>query len=318
MTQQVPIGDGAEIGGIVAHDLRRTFDGVVAVDGMSLRVAPGRVTALIGPNGAGKTTFLLMAAGLLAPESGALFVAGADPRAMPHHVHASIGWMPDGLGTWDTLTCAEVLSTFAEAYRVASNEIPGRVQALLAQVHLSEFAAAPARVLSRGQKQRLSLARTLVHDPQVLLLDEPASGLDPRSRVDLRNLLRELAAGGKAVLVSSHVLAELDDLVDEAIFVSRGRTVAAESVAAAAGRTRQWVLSSLDTSRLQQWLIDHGVQILAGEAHRPDDVHVAVGSREQAAQLLHDLVSDGVPVVSSAAASGALEEVYLGLEHDRR
>ena len=118
------------------------------------------------------------------------------------------------------LTCREVLTTFADAYRIPVEVGRARAAELLREVHLSELADAPARVLSRGQKQRLGLARALVHDPQVLLLDEPASGLDPRSRVDLRVLLRRLAGQGKAVLVSSHVLSELDDLADGAVFVS--------------------------------------------------------------------------------------------------
>ncbi len=313
-----PDTDGAAAHGIVGAGLRRTFDSVVAVDRMDLRVPPGQVTALVGPNGAGKTTLMLMMAGLLATEQGFLRVCGADPLTQSSLVRARVGWMPDVLGTWDTLTCAEVLTTFANAYRLPPPTIAGRVLQLLDDVHLAEFAGAPAKVLSRGQKQRLGLARALVHDPQVLLLDEPASGLDPRSRVELRILLRNLAAQGKAVLVSSHVLAELDDLADRAVFVARGRTVQAETIDEMTRGTRRWVLKALDHEHLRAWLHDHGVVPIHDAGARHDEVHIELRSEESAAELLRDLIRDGVPMVSQAPATGALEHVYLGLDHDRK
>lgn len=314
-----PDDDGAARFGVVAREVRRTFDLVVAVDRIDLRVPPGRVTALVGPNGSGKTTLMLMMAGLLAPDSGHLTVAGASPVTRPSVVHAAVGWMPDVLGQWETLTCREVLTTFSDAYGAPAEQGRARAAELLRDVHLSELADAPARVLSRGQKQRLGLARALVHDPQVLLLDEPASGLDPRSRVDLRVLLRALAAQGKAVLVSSHVLSELDDLADAAVFVSRGRTVDTRTLEAMSRATRRWQLTALDTGRLRAWLRDHGVlEVVDPAAVRPDHVLVELSGPEAAAELLRDLVADGVEVVSQAPASGALEQVYLGLESERR
>lgn len=313
-----PDVDGAGALGIVGMALRRTFEQVVAVDLMDVRVPPGQVTALVGPNGSGKTTLMLMMAGLLAADSGRLTVCGADPVLDSSAVRRRIGWMPDALGTWDTLTCREVLTTFAEAYRLPKEKGRERAAALLAQVHLDELADAPARVLSRGQKQRLGVARALVHDPQVLLLDEPASGLDPRSRIELRVLLRDLATQGRAVLVSSHVLAELDDLADRAIFVSRGRTVQEATLAAMGLRTRRWQLRALDADLLRRWLRDHGVvEMIDPTTARTDEVQIELPSQEAAAELLRDLVRDGVPMVSQAPAAGALEQVYLGLESDR-
>src|SRR4051812_39840107 len=218
--------------GIVAQGVGRAFGDVVAVDGIDLEAPPGRVTALIGPNGAGKTTLLLVLATLLVPDAGTVRVAGHDPVTEPRAVRARVGWMPDVFGTWETLTCREVLSTVADAFRLPRATAAGRIDELLGLVHLEEFADRPTQVLSRGQKQRLGLARALVHDPDVLLLDEPASGLDPRSRIELRGIVRDLAAQGKAVLVSSHVLAELDEMADRAVIVARGRTVAVEMLSA--------------------------------------------------------------------------------------
>lgn len=304
--------------GIEVRDLRRAFGAVRALDGVDLVARAGAVTALVGPNGSGKTTLLLVLAGLLVPDTGEVRVAGADPVTESATARARTGWMPDAFGTWDSLTAREVLTTFAHAYRVAPAVVPGRVDELLATVHLSEYADRPAAVLSRGQKQRLGLARALVHDPQVLLLDEPASGLDPRSRVDLRVLLRRLADEGRTVLVSSHVLSELEEMADDAVFLSRGRTVADHVGQGAATARRTWRLRALDRAALVAWLDGAAV------AWRPDDdaadgaVLLDVEGDAGAAALVRDAVTAGVPVVSLAPAGGALEQAYLALDEERR
>ena len=312
---------------ISVQGVRRHFGAVRAVDGVDLEARAGRVTALIGPNGAGKTTLLLMLAGLLVPDSGQVRVAGFDPVTQSRHARAQTGWMPDAFGTWDSLTSREVLETFGAAYGMPLAMARARADELLATVHLTEFAKQPAAVLSRGQKQRLGLARALVHDPQVLLLDEPAAGLDPRSRVDLRILLRALAAEGKTVLVSSHVLTELDELADDAVFISGGRSVSAEQLGALDAVGRQWRVTALDAGALTRWLSSTGAQFeLEGAAddgspvegtprgsvliHIPDDT--------AAAALVRDAVSAGVPLVSIAPAGGVLEQTYLSLEEERR
>ena len=184
----------------------RFFGSTRAVWQMDMSVPAGTVTGLVGPNGAGKTTLLLMLAALLAPDAGSIRVEGLDPVTRPREVHRAVGWMPDSFGTWDSLTCTEILLTFAAAQGLDRTTSAQQADEMLSAVHLDELARTPARVLSRGQKQRLGLARALVHHPQVLLLDEPAAGMDPRSRADLRVLLRDLAASGVTVLVSSHIL----------------------------------------------------------------------------------------------------------------
>jgi ABC-type multidrug transport system ATPase subunit len=224
--------------------------------------------------------------------------------------------MPDVFGTWETLTCREVLTTVADAFRLPRAVSRPRIEELLALVHLSELADRPTQVLSRGQKQRLGLARALVHDPDVLLLDEPASGLDPRSRIELRGIVRSLAAQGKAVLVSSHVLAELDEMVDRAVVVARGRTVAVETLTGAGSSPRRtWRIQALDAAPLVAAL-DHLGREHGGPG--PDGVEVSVGPDAEAAELLAALVRAGVAVVSFQPAGGVLEQAYLALTEDRR
>jgi ABC-2 type transport system ATP-binding protein len=301
--------------GIEVRGVRRTFGDVVAVDHIDLDAPGGQVTALVGPNGAGKTTLLLVLATLLVPDAGTARVAGFDPVTEPRAVRARSGWMPDTFGTWESLTCVEVLQTVADAYRIPRAAQSARIDELLTLVHLTEYAGRPTQVLSRGQKQRLGLARALVHDPDVLLLDEPASGLDPRSRIELRGIVRDLAAAGKAILVSSHVLAELDEMADAVVVVARGRTVKAESLAEAAAARRNWRIRALDAAPLLAALDARGTPAAPVP---PDGAEVELASDAEAAELLAALVRDGVPVVAIHPAAGVLEQTYLTLTEDRR
>ncbi|WP_445262907.1 ATP-binding cassette domain-containing protein [Pseudokineococcus sp. 1T1Z-3] len=188
-------------------------------------------------------------------------------------------------------------------------------------VHLDDLADARAHVLSRGQKQRLGLARALVHSPAVLLLDEPASGLDPRSRVELRDTLRGLAREGVAVLVSSHVLSELDELADRAVLVTGGRTVevledvgGTSATSGPARASRPWRVRALDPEQLLRALADRGLAARTG----PGGVDVVLDGEDTAARLLAGLVADGVPVVAFAPATGLLEQAYLDLDERSR
>ncbi len=312
-----------ETGGIQVSGVRRAFGSVQAVDNIDLQARPGEVTALVGPNGAGKTTLLLMLATLLAPDSGSISIAGIDPVTAPREVRATIGWMPDGFGTWDALTVREVLETVGAAYRLTPAAARVRTAELLSLVHLGDLADRPARVLSRGQKQRLGLARALVHQPSVLLLDEPASGLDPRSRIELRDILRQLAASGATLLVSSHILTELQEIADRAVIVARGRSVAVQDLTSDAGsgsgsdsvqRISQWRITSLDPPRLMAALAHHGVPAQP----LTDAVDVEVAGDVAASELLAVLVGDGIPITAFAPSYGALETAYLAATEDRQ
>ena len=307
---------------IEVSQLTRFFGRAPAVRQLDMSVPSGAVTGLVGPNGAGKTTLLLMLAALLAPDSGTIRVAGLDPVTQSREVHRAVGWMPDAFGTWDSLTCTEILLTFAAAQGM--DAATARPRAL---VHLDEMARTPARVLSRGQKQRLGLARALIHTPKVLLLDEPAAGMDPRSRADLRVLLRDLASGGTTILLSSHILSEMEEMVDGVVFMSHGTAVASppgwgptpgqagSGAPAPLPMQRTWRMRALDAGRLGEWT--HSAQ-LSATAEEDGAVRLPVADDAAAARLLREAVEAGVEVVSFAPLSGTLEETYLALEGERR
>ncbi len=291
--------------GVVAQGVTRQFGDVWAVRGMDLVVPYGQVTALVGLNGAGKTTLMLMLATLLKPSAGQLRVAGFDPGADPQAVRAATGWMPDTLGMYDQLKVHEYLDFFAGAHRLPKDTAAQAVPALLATVRLSEFAGSPVHVLSRGQKQRLALARALIHKPRVLLLDEPASGLDPRSRIELRDLLR--------------LLAELSEMADRAVFVSGGQVVASHEMSELAtlgsASLVAWRIRARDPQALGMALTELGIQTV------PDHgagVELPPMSEDQAADLLADLVGRGVRVVGFGPVGTPLESAYLALTEEQR
>ncbi len=301
--------------GIVVDAVSRSFGSVHAVRGATLRAEEGRVTGLVGPNGAGKTTLLLMLASLLAPDSGSIRIGGVDPAADPLAARRLLGWMPDALGAWPSLTARETIVTTARLYGISRSDAAPRAEQLLDLVGLGELADSPAKVLSRGQKQKLGLARALVHDPQVLLLDEPASGLDPEARVQLRVLLRRFAAEGRTVLISSHVLSELEEVVDDAVFLVAGAVVDA-APAQASARAWRIRLSGASAERLKadSWQVASTLGV-APESLGADRGAVLLGlpSEEAAADALRRLVEAGLPVSEFAPAQSALEHTFLAL-----
>ena len=311
---------------IEVSQLTRFFGRAPAVRRLDMSVPSGAITGLVGPNGAGKTTLLLMLAALLAPDSGTIRVAGLDPITQSREVHRAVGWMPDAFGTWDSLTCTEILLTFAAAQEMDADAARTRAVDMLALVHLDELARTPARVLSRGQKQRLGLARALIHDPKVLLLDEPAAGMDPRSRADLRVLLRDLASDGTTILLSSHILSEMEEMVDGVVFMSHGTTVPSTLDPVPVGAQaddathpvpvrRTWRMRALDSGRLNDWA---GSEQLPVTPEEDGSMRLPVADDAAAARLLRGAVEAGVEVVSFAPLSGTLEETYLALEGERR
>lgn len=312
MTTEENSATDAGGGGISVNGVGRSFGSVHAVRSATLEVRPGSVTGLIGPNGAGKTTLMLMLATLLQPDAGTMRIAGFDPLSDAAAVRARMGWMPDVLGAWPTLSVRQAIETTGRLYRMPREQAAQRTDELLTITGLTPLASQATRVLSRGQKQKLSLARALVHDPEVLLLDEPASGLDPAARADLRALVRRLAGEGKAVLVSSHVLSELDEMADSAVYLAAGVTASAEQIAQAQSSLRQWRVRALNPATLAE-----AVSVLGLPSDRVtvDNIGtlLAFSDEAEAAATLSSLVSAGVAISDFGPAVGAMEHTFLDL-----
>ena len=205
------------------RNITKRYDKLTAVDNLSLALGPGEIFGFIGPNGAGKTTTIKILATLLEPTTGTAFVDGINVVENPDAVRARIGYMPDTFGVYDEFKVWEYLDFFAAAYKVPKGDRPGLIDLVLDLTNLSNKKDAYVEGLSRGMKQRLCLARTMVHNPKVLLLDEPASGLDPRARIEIRDLLKELRNLGKTIIVSSHILPELADFCTSVGIIEKGK-----------------------------------------------------------------------------------------------
>jgi ABC-2 type transport system ATP-binding protein len=302
---------------VETRDLSRYFGSVVAVDGINLRVPEGAIYGLIGPNGAGKTTTIRMLAGLLEPSNGDILLHGEPQNGNWRELHHKIGYMPDFFGVYEDMLVWEYLDFFARCYNLPPTNRRQVVDELLELVDLAHKRDAYVQTLSRGMRQRLCLAHALVQDPQVLLLDEPASGLDPRARVEMRALLRELGAMGKTIVLSSHILSELADLCTEIAIIEQGRIVAngsLDEISQQAGRARLVqirVLSDVDSAGVLLRNLSGVGQVFAVDQNNLE-VEFS-GDEQEAAELLHQLVLAGVRVVSFNETARDLEEIFLRL-----
>jgi ABC-2 type transport system ATP-binding protein len=210
---------------IETKKLTKTFGDLVAVDNLDLRIEAGEIFGFIGPNGAGKTTTMRILVTLLAPTSGAAFIDGLDVTKQGKQVRRRVGYMPDFMGVYDDLKVFEYLEFFAAAFGIEYRKREAIVDGVLELTDLVSKRDTAVDSLSRGMQQRLGLARVLIHDPKVLILDEPASGLDPRARIEIRELLRELKRMGKTIMISSHILSELEEICDRIGIIERGQLV---------------------------------------------------------------------------------------------
>jgi ABC-2 type transport system ATP-binding protein len=215
---------------VTIEDLWVRYGGFVAVRGISFSIPKGELFGFIGPNGAGKSTTIKVLATLVKPWKGKASIGGIDVAADPQKIRRSIGYVPDFFGVYEDLSVREYLHFFAAAYRIPNDKRAGLVKDVLALTDLSDKHDAPVEGLSRGMKQRLSISRVLLHDPELLLLDEPASGLDPRARIEMRELLKELQRLGKTIIISSHILHELAQLCTRIGIIEQGKMMAEGSL----------------------------------------------------------------------------------------
>ncbi len=304
---------------IEVEGLHKRFGTQVALQGVDFVVPSGEIFGFIGPNGAGKTTTIRILATLELPDSGNATIGGIPVDEDPHGVRELIGYMPDFFGVYDRLTSVEYLEFYAACHGVPHSRRRVVARELLELVDLTDRAGDQVDTLSRGMKQRLCLGRALVHDPRVLLLDEPASGLDPRARIEMRELIRELRRMGKTILVSSHILPELEELCTWVGFIDGGRMVASGPVA----DVRNQVLTG---RRLRIEVVNPDeVKLLAARDHIDsrqgvisvelveDGLEVAVEEAFRDEDLLTELVRAGVAVRSFAPVTGDLSEAFMRL-----
>jgi ABC-2 type transport system ATP-binding protein len=298
--------------------LVKRYDGTLAVAGIDLSVEQGEIFGLVGPNGAGKTTTLRILATLLLPSAGTAEIAGMSVTRNPDQVRRVLGFMPDSFGVYDDMKVWEYLDFFARCYGIGPADRRRMINDLLELVDLGRKRDDYVQTLSRGMQQRLCLAHALVHDPLVLLLDEPASGLDPRARVELRELLRELRSLGKTILISSHILPELEELCTSVAIVDRGQVLAQGRVADIERRLRFGAVL-----RVRLLLDGDALETARDQFARDPDVASAVlladgtieigfrGDDAASARLLSQSVAAGMPIVSFARAASDLEELFL-------
>ena len=298
--------------------LVKRYDGKVAVAGVDLAVERGEIFGLVGPNGAGKTTTLRMLATLLRPSAGDAEIDGWSVTRNPDEVRRVLGFMPDVFGVYDDMKVWEYLDFFARCYGIPAARRRRMIGDLLELVDLADKRDDYVQTLSRGMEQRLCLAHALVHDPQVLLLDEPASGLDPRARVELRELLRELRSLGKTILISSHILPELEELCTSVAIVDRGQVLAQGRVADIERRLRFGAVLRVRLL-LEGEALEAARDTFANDADVAtaillDDGTIEIGFRGDdaaTARLLAGSIAAGMPIVSFARAASDLEELFL-------
>ncbi|GAX91886.1 ABC transporter ATP-binding protein [Effusibacillus lacus] len=301
--------------------LTKRFGKFTAVSELDLYIPKGSVFGFVGPNGAGKTTTMSILATLLEPTSGRAFVGDYDVTVHPRAVRQLIGYMPDFFGVYDNLKVTEYLDFYAGAYEIPVSNRAVLIRDLLDLVNLSDKVDSYVDHLSRGMKQRLGLARSLVHDPEVLILDEPASGLDPRARIEMKEILKELRRMGKTILISSHILPELAEMCTDIGVIENGKLVAVGSVDEIASKVyesrllRIKLLPTVTEAQLQRaTALLKGKQGVRHFKVSDNTLEVAFDGTEQDQQLLlAALVQEQLPVVSLSEDTGNLEDIFLAI-----
>jgi ABC-2 type transport system ATP-binding protein len=303
---------------IEIKELTKRFNTRIAVNNINFNIEGGEIFGLVGPNGAGKTTTMRMLVTLLKPDHGEIFVGGHSIRKNPNDVRRLIGFMPDSFGVYGDMTVQEYLDFFGACYKIHPNQRAHLITDLLDLVDLGHRRDDMVDTLSTGLKQRLGLARVLIHDPNILVLDEPASGLDPRARVEIRELLLEVARLGKTILFSSHILADVGELCTRVGIIEDGKLIALgtmEQLSAHVMPYRQLHIGLLDRKEEAQAMLQTmpGVfRIRAVDNGSRISLEVDfVGDDESIHQLLAKLLAEGFPVIHFSEESKNLEEVFM-------
>ncbi|TWU03707.1 ABC transporter ATP-binding protein [Neorhodopirellula pilleata] len=301
---------------IELQNVSRSFGSTQAVDDVSFSVPRGSVFGYIGPNGAGKTTSMRILATLEIPSAGDARIEGLSSVNDPDRVRTRLGFMPDAFGTYRNTNCAEYLDFYARSHGLVGRQRTARMRWVMDFTGLRPLADKPIRGLSKGMRQRLCLGRALIHDPSVLILDEPAAGLDPRARIELRKIIRTLAADGKTILVSSHILTELAEMCDRVGIIEQGRLLATGSVEEIRGDAATHRHVCIEVIGSTEAAVDcleskDFVTKLRIEGCR---IHVSMtGDRDTQADVLKELLDAGVRILQYRSDDQTLEDVFLAV-----
>lgn len=301
---------------IEVHELKRYFGNTKAVDGVSFTFGNYQIVGLIGPNGAGKTTMMRVMSTLDEPTSGDVLVDGISVVQYPERGRRLVGFVPDSLPSHRDITVHEYLDFFARACGLRGQTRKRMVEGIEEFTNLTDLREKSLHALSKGMKQRVSVARALLHDPPVLILDEPAAGLDPRARIELRELLRTLCGQGKAILVSSHILTELEQMITGVVILEKGKLVRAGTLqevlrdSTAQRIVRLRLLGGVDGALEKVLCLPHVESVTRAD----QTLRVLVrGGDTECCSLLAELVRQGLPVVEFQVESAALEQVFLAV-----
>lgn len=303
---------------IEIQNLTKKFGSFTALDQLTMTVGEGVVFGFVGANGAGKSTTFSILATLLSPSSGDAFINGKSVVKEPKEVRKLIGYMPDFFGVYDQLKTDEYLDFYGACYGLSEKQRKVLIPQLLELVNLTDKRYEYVDLLSRGMKQRLCLARSLIHDPKVLILDEPASGLDPRARVEMREIIKQLKQMGKTILISSHILPELAEMCDEIGVIDRGKLIAHGNVDSIQSKLQGdknitiKVLHEIEKTVkfLEEDPFVSSIEVLEGNEAI---TFIYKGTKEEQMKLLQRVIVAGLPVYSFMEDEKDLEDVYMAI-----
>ena len=305
---------------IRTDNLRKEFASLVAVNDISLSIEPGQVVGLIGPNGAGKTTLLRMLATVLPPTDGTAEICGFDLKKKPLDIRRKIGYLPDFFNLYNDLTLTECLDFFARAYRVPEAKIQDTIHSALEYVSLTAKKDDFIRHLSRGMVQRMGLAVLLVHDPELFLLDEPASGLDPMARIQLRDILKKLSGEGKTVIISSHILTELSGFCSHVAIMNQGKLILyndIEHIEKQIFGQSKYVIRVLEEAEKAQSLVRQCPDVTLENASGPTFTITAHNDVQAVARLNALLVNNGIQVIHISQQKTSLEDLFMEISREK-
>lgn len=301
-------------------NLTRRYGAFTALDDLSITIDRGKIHGFVGPNGAGKTTAMRIMATLLPASEGKAFIDGVNLHENPRRIRELVGYMPDFFGVYDHLRAWEYLDFYGRCYGMKAREREKQAERLLALVNLSDQRESYVNILSRGMKQRLCLARALMHDPKLLILDEPASGMDPMARAEMKGIIKELKSLGKTVLISSHILPELSEMCDSFTILDHGKAVfsgSKESLDSKINGNRKILIRLLSPFQQETALQLIISQDAAAKSPAPGLIQAEAADDEAASALLSCLIQAGIPIADFHQQEMNLEKVFLEvIRHD--